>query len=79
MLVETGVAETEGVTGLPEMMDAEKSLIDHGVGDVITQSFGATENTFPGFDKGDFSSIQKLRYAFQDAPAARCDGAGLLR
>ena len=67
VLVETGVAETEGVTGLPEMMSAEKSLIDHGVGDVITQSFGATENTFPGFDKGDFSSIKKLRYAFEDA------------
>ncbi|MFI0942220.1 S8 family serine peptidase [Streptomyces sp. NPDC021020] len=67
VLVETGVAETEGVVGLPEMMDAEKYLIDHNVGDVITQSFGATENTFPGFDKGDFSSIQGLRYAFQDA------------
>ncbi|MEV6793948.1 S53 family peptidase [Streptomyces sp. NPDC051320] len=67
VLVETAVAETEGVTGLPEMMSAEKSLIDHGVGDVITQSFGATENTFPGFDKGDFSSIGKLRYAFKDA------------
>lgn len=67
ILVETGVAETEGVTGLPEMMDAEKALIDRGVGDVITQSFGATENTFPGFDKGDFSSIQHLRYAFKDA------------
>lgn len=67
VLVETAVAETEGVTGLPEMMSAEKSLIDHGVGDVITQSFGATENTFPGFDKGDFSSIGSLRYAFKDA------------
>jgi subtilase family serine protease len=67
VLVETGVAETEGVTGLPEMMDAEKAMIEHGVGDVITQSFGATENTFPGFDKGDFSSIENLRYAFKDA------------
>jgi subtilase family serine protease len=67
VLVETGVAETEGVTGLPEMMDAEKALVDKGVGDVITQSFGATENTFPGFDQGDFSSIKKLRYAFEDA------------
>lgn len=67
VLVETAVSETEGTTGLPEMMSAEKSLIDHGVGDVISQSFGATENTFPGFDKGDFSSIKKLRYAFQDA------------
>ncbi|MFJ8310421.1 MULTISPECIES: S8 family serine peptidase [unclassified Streptomyces] len=69
VLVETAVAETEGVTGLPEMMDAEKYMIDHGVGDVITQSFGATENTFPGFDKGDFSSIKNLRYAFKDAAA----------
>ncbi|MFI2202741.1 S8 family serine peptidase [Streptomyces sp. NPDC020192] len=67
VLVETAVAETEGTTGLPEMMSAEKSLIDHGVGDVISQSFGATENTFPGFSKGDFSSIKKLRYAFEAA------------
>ncbi|HKT04285.1 MAG TPA: S53 family peptidase [Rugosimonospora sp.] len=67
VLVETPVAETEGVTGLPEMMNAEKKLIDMGVGDVITQSFGATENTFPGFDSGDFSSLLNLRYAFQDA------------
>ncbi|MCL6668729.1 S53 family peptidase [Streptomyces panaciradicis] len=67
VVVETAVSETEGTTGLPEMMDAEKYLIDHNVGDVISQSFGATENTFPGFGKGDFSSIKKLRYAFQDA------------
>ncbi|MEU2716551.1 S53 family peptidase [Streptomyces sp. NPDC007205] len=67
VLVETAVSETEGTTGLPEMMSAEKHLIDQGVGDVISQSFGATENTFPGFDKGDFSSIKKLRYAFEDA------------
>lgn len=67
VLVETAVAETEGTTGLPEMMDAEKAMIDRGVGDVISQSFGATENTFPGFDKGDFSSIKNLRYAFKDA------------
>jgi subtilase family serine protease len=67
VLVETPVAETEGVTGFPEMMNAEKALIDQGVGDVITQSFGATENTFPGFGQGDFSSLLNLRYAFKDA------------
>ncbi|WP_369182539.1 S8 family serine peptidase [Streptomyces sp. Y1] len=67
VLVETGVSETEGTTGLPEMMDAEKSLIKAGRGDVISQSFGATENTFPGFDKGDFKSITDLRYAFKAA------------
>ena len=49
VLAETPVAETEGVTGFPEMMNAEQSLINSGVGDVISQSFGATENTFPGF------------------------------
>ncbi|WP_406207148.1 S53 family peptidase [Kitasatospora sp. NBC_01560] len=69
VLVETGVAETEGTTGLPEMMDAEKALIKAGKGDVISQSFGATENTFPGFDKGDFKSLTDLRYAFKEAAA----------
>ncbi|MGK4584329.1 S53 family peptidase [Kitasatospora sp. HPMI-4] len=67
LLVETPVAETEGMTGLPEMMDAEKALIDSGRADVISQSFSATENTFPGFDKGDFGSLTGLRYAFRAA------------
>ena len=67
VLAETAVAETEGVTGLPEMMSAEKTLIDQGVGDVISQSFGATENTFPGFSQGNYSSLLSLRFAFQDA------------
>jgi subtilase family serine protease len=69
VLAETAVAEVEGTSGLPEMMSAEKSLIDRGIGDVITQSFGATENTFPGFDTGDFSSLLNLRFAFKDALA----------
>ncbi len=69
VLAETPVAETEGVTGLPEMMSAEQSLINQGVGDVITQSFGATENTFPGFSGGNYSSLLDLRYAFKDALA----------
>ena len=67
VLAETPVAETEGVTGFPEMMNAEQSLINSGVGDVISQSFGATENTFPGFSSGNYSSLLDLRYAFQDA------------
>jgi subtilase family serine protease len=67
ILAETPVAETEGVTGLPEMMAAEDSLIKSNQADVISQSFGATENTFPGFSSGDFSSLLNLRYAFKDA------------
>jgi subtilase family serine protease len=69
ILAETPVAEVEGTSGFPEMMGAEKSLIDRGIGDVITQSFGATENTFPGFDSGNFSSLLNLRFAFKDALA----------
>ena len=69
VLAETPVAETEGVTGFPQMMQAEESLINRGVGDVISQSFGATENTFPGFSQGNFSSLLNLRYAFKDALA----------
>jgi subtilase family serine protease len=69
VLAETPVAETEGVTGFPEMMNAEESLINQGVGDVITQSFGATEQTFPGVSTGDDSSLLNLRYAYKDAYA----------
>ncbi|HEV2634882.1 MAG TPA: S53 family peptidase [Actinocrinis sp.] len=67
VLLETGVAETEGTTGFAEIMAGEKHLIDQGVGDVISQSFGATENTFPGFAQGDYSSLLGLRGAFADA------------
>ena len=62
LLVETPVSETEGVTGFPEIVKAENYVIDHNLGDVITQSFGATEETFPS--KG---AIFGLRSAFQNA------------
>ncbi|MFD3457599.1 S8 family serine peptidase [Streptomyces sp. NPDC058691] len=68
VLAETGVGRIgDGTSGLREVMDAEKSLVDRGVGDVISQSWGVAENSFPGFRKGDFSSIENLRYAFKDA------------
>jgi subtilase family serine protease len=67
VLAETPVAETEGTVGFPEMMNAEQALINRGVGDVISQSFGATENTFPGFDGANTPSLLGLRYAFKDA------------
>jgi subtilase family serine protease len=50
-------------------MNAEESLINQGVGDVITQSFGATEQTFPGVTSGNDSSLTDLRYAYKDALA----------
>ena len=47
VLAETAVAETEGVTGFPEIENGEESLINSGVGDVIAQSFGATDEPTP--------------------------------
>ena len=47
LLVETPVAETEGVQGFPQIIRAENYVINHGMGDVISQSFAATEETFP--------------------------------
>ena len=47
LLVETPVSETEGVTGFPQIVEAENYVINHHLGDVISQSFGATEQTFP--------------------------------
>ena len=47
LVVETPVAETEGVTGFPEIVTAENYVINHHMADVISQSFGATEQTFP--------------------------------
>ena len=35
------------MTGFPEIVKAENYVIDHELGDVISQSFGATEQTFP--------------------------------
>lgn len=62
ILVETPVAETEGVTGFPEIIHAENYVIDHDLGDVISQSFAATEETFPNND-----AIYDLRSAYENA------------
>jgi subtilase family serine protease len=66
VLVETPVSETEGVQGFPEIVKAENFVIDHGIGDVISQSFGATEETFPNND-----AIFDLRSAFKNAARHR--------
>lgn len=47
VLLETPVAETEGTVGFPQIVAAENFAINHHLGDVISQSFGATEETFP--------------------------------
>jgi subtilase family serine protease len=47
LLVETPVSETEGTQGFPQIVAAEQYVLAHHLGDVISQSFSATEETFP--------------------------------
>jgi subtilase family serine protease len=60
LLVETPVSETEGVHGFPQIVKAEEYVISHHLGDVISQSFSATEQTFP-----DKASVEALRGAYK--------------
>jgi subtilase family serine protease len=66
LLVETPVSETEGVTGFPEIVKAENFVIKNHLADVISQSFGATEQTFPTAQ-----SLLRLRSAFKAAAKAK--------
>ncbi|MGN6252836.1 MAG: S53 family peptidase [Marmoricola sp.] len=59
LLVTTPTAETLGVQGFPNMMNAEQYVVDHHLADVVTQSFGAAEGSF-----GSAQSLQQLRHAF---------------
>jgi subtilase family serine protease len=62
VLLETPVAGTEGATGFPQIVKAEEYAINHNLGQVITQSFGATEQTFTTAQ-----SLLQLRVAYVDA------------
>src|SRR6201994_240002 len=64
LLVETPVTETEGVQGFPQIVQAENYVINHNLADVISQSFGATEQTFPNQ-----ATLDSLRSAFVNAEA----------
>jgi subtilase family serine protease len=45
VLLTSPVDETEGVQGLPEFLQLEQYALDHHLGKIISQSWGATENT----------------------------------
>lgn len=62
VLALTGVDEVEGTSGMAALMRAEEYLIDREHVDVISQSFGATEETFPTE-----RSLLSFRSAFHDA------------
>jgi subtilase family serine protease len=45
VLLTSPVAETEGVVGMPEFLALEKYALENKLGKIISQSWGATENT----------------------------------
>jgi subtilase family serine protease len=45
VLLTSPVSETEGVQGMPEFLALEKYALKHHLGKIISQSWGATENT----------------------------------
>ena len=62
LLVATPTAETLGVQGLQQMMNAEQYVVDNHLADVISQSFGSGEEAF-----GSSQSLLNLRHAFVSA------------
>lgn len=62
LLVETPVAETIGVAGFPQIVEAENYVINNDLASVISQSFGAAEQTFPSAQ-----SLLNLRTAYVNA------------
>jgi subtilase family serine protease len=58
LLVETPVSETEGVTGFPQIVEAENYVLKNHLGDVISQSFSATEQTFAGLKQIDQDNLR---------------------
>jgi subtilase family serine protease len=61
VLVETPVSENEGRSGFPQIVTAEKYVLEHRLGGVISQSFGASEQTFPK------EGLRGLRAAYLEA------------
>ena len=66
LLVETPTDEVEGTSGFPDIVRAEKVVIARKLGTVISQSFGATEETFSSF-----TQLSPLRSAFLAAAKAK--------
>src|SRR3954468_6987267 len=64
LLVATPTAETLGVQGFPQMMAAEKYVVDNHLANVISQSFASAEDAF-----GSAKSLENLRDAFKAAAA----------
>jgi hypothetical protein len=65
LLVETPTDEVEGTSGFPDIVRAENYVVAHKLGNVISQSFAATEVTFTSL-----AQIMPLRSAYIAAQRA---------
>ncbi|TME13511.1 MAG: protease [Chloroflexi bacterium] len=61
------VSETEGIIGLPEFLQLEQYALDHHLGSIISQSWGASEVTLK--DAAGRKEVQKWDAFFQKATA----------
>ncbi len=67
LLVATPTAETLGVQGFSQMMNALQYIVDNRLADVVSMSFGAGEGTFHNGS----AALMQLRKPFVDAQASR--------
>jgi subtilase family serine protease len=65
VLLTSPVSETEGVQGMPEFLLLEQYALDHHLGKIISQSWGATENTL--FTAAGRQVLQDFERFYQDA------------
>jgi subtilase family serine protease len=67
LLVKTPTAETLGVQGFPQMMNALQYVVDNHLADVVSMSFGAGEGTF----HSGLAALQQQRQGMIDAQGNR--------
>jgi subtilase family serine protease len=67
VLLTSPVSETEGTVGMPELLQVETYALDHHLGHVISQSWGATENTL--FDDAGRQVVSQFEALYKRARA----------
>ena len=65
VLLTIPVSETEGMQGMPEFLLLEQYALDHHLGKIISQSWGATENTL--FTPAGQQVFEDFERFYQDA------------
>ena len=67
VLLTSPVSETEGVQGLPQFLQLEQYALNNHLGNIISQSWAATENTL--FDSAGKAVISSFESFYQQAAA----------